>query len=543
MTTAIEKDASVQKWRSGKAWLLWNGPRTLWLELAHSPRLAVIIVGALPLLIRVLVLPWYPIPKPKVADEFSHLLIADTFASGRIVNPTHPFWRHFETVYEFQRPVYASIYIPGQGLVLAAGQVIAGHPWWGVWASCGLMCGAICWMLYAWVSPTWALLGALLCMTQLGVTSYWMNSYWGGGMTAFGGALALGALPRLLQTRRPTLTLVFACGLAIVFSIRPYEGMLFGCALGAILAHGLTRRLLHERSSRSGCSGLVRSTLPVLLPIGALMLFTGAALGYYNFRVTGSPWFTPYQLSQRMYGVPRGFTFQASPPEPNELTEGQRETYHWQNSAPMPARRKWQSFRDFYFGGPLIAAVCFLPLGWRNRSIYLLGAICIFVGFGVSLYWYFVNHYLAALTGALFGLVVLALRELWNWGLIPSLVRQGAVATILVCHIVINVGGKFVAKPSDQSSRFNDYAENRANIEAQLERLPGQHLVFVRTRPGHPQDIQWIYNRAAIDKAKIVWAREIDLHEDGRLIKYFTGRTIWVVEIDANPIRLLKLHG
>ena len=120
------------------------GLTRLWNTIAARSWLAVTVVGALPLILRVAMLPWHPMPKPQIMDEFSHLLIADTFASGRIVNPTHPFWEHFETIYEFQRPAYASEFMPGHGLVMAVGQLIGGHAWWGVWASCGLMCGAVC---------------------------------------------------------------------------------------------------------------------------------------------------------------------------------------------------------------------------------------------------------------------------------------------------------------------------------------------------------------------------------------------------------------
>src|SRR3954464_6078362 len=141
---------------------------------------AVLLAALFPVAVRLLMLPWYPPPPPQIHDEFSYLLQGDTFAHGRVANPTPPFWENFETEYTLFQPTYASQYQPAQGLVLAFGQVVFRHPWWGVLLSVGVMCGTLCWALRFVIPPAWALAGALGAGLQFGIFGIWMNSYFGG---------------------------------------------------------------------------------------------------------------------------------------------------------------------------------------------------------------------------------------------------------------------------------------------------------------------------------------------------------------------------
>jgi hypothetical protein len=262
-------------------------------RLASRKTLVIALLFLAVISFRLAILPLLPVPTPSIHDEFSYLLMADTFAHGRLANPPHPMWVSFETFHVNWFPTYFSKYPPGQGAALALGQVL-GSPWIGVLLSNAAMCAAMLWMLQAWLPARWALHGGALVALKFGFASYWMNSYWGGAVAAAGGALVLGALPRLFRRARVRDALLLGSGIAILANTRPYEGFLFCIPIGCWFLWWL--------------AGRTKSCVPqrdrfwrALLPLAAVLVFAHVFMGYYNWRLTGNAFLFPHTLNSRTY--------------------------------------------------------------------------------------------------------------------------------------------------------------------------------------------------------------------------------------------------
>ena len=119
-----------------------------WIEpwarrLSRRTAWCMLLLGALPVVLRLASLRHHPVPTPDLYDEFGHLLVADTLRHFRLANPAHPMSRFFETLFVLQQPSYSSIYPVGQGLALAIGWTLFGVPWAGVLLATAAFC-ALC---------------------------------------------------------------------------------------------------------------------------------------------------------------------------------------------------------------------------------------------------------------------------------------------------------------------------------------------------------------------------------------------------------------
>ncbi len=520
-----------------------------WLNgLAARRGLSVAAVGVLALAGRAALSPFLPIREPLVTDEFSYLLAADTFASGRITNPPHPMWKHLESIHILQQPTYMSMYQPAQGLALAAGMRLAGHPWAGVYLSAALMCATICWMLQGWLPPRWALLGGLLVVLRLGLFSYWANSYWGGAPAAIGGALVLGALPRMMKRLRLRYTLLMGLGAAILAASRPYEGGAMCLAAGGVLLVWL-----FGNNRPPFASSLRLFFLPMLF----ILSLMAAGTGYYFFRITGSPLRLPEMVQRIPYAMAPIFVWQSVGPEPVYRHKALRDFYAvWEVKEVLPELRSirglvWNALKKsiaawmFFLGPALTVPLLFLPqMVKRDRQMRVLMIIGGGTLIAIAADAWFYTHYLAPIAGLLFAVVVQGIRHLRVWRRRQGLLLARAIPVICVVMIAVRLVAQPLGlqfPPAWPMTWYHTPEGNvaRARVLTRLSAMDGKQLAIVRYGPDHNAVMnEWVYNRADIDGAKVVWAREMDAADNRELLEYFHDRHAWLVEADETPPKL-----
>jgi hypothetical protein len=520
-------------------------------RIARRKLLAIGLVFVATIVVRLSLLPLLGVPLPSIHDESSYLLAGDTFAHGRLANPTHPEWPSFETFHVLSQPTYSSKFPPAQGLVLAIGEVL-GSPWIGVLLSVGAMCSAIVWMLQGWMPARWALLGGVLAMLNLGIVSYWMNSYWGGAVAATGGALVLGALPRMKRLRTVScrlinpslimLSLIMGLGIAILANSRPLEGLIFCLPVAGALLIWLSGKRSPPLPVTARC---------VLAPLAVVVFATMGFMGYYNWRVTGNPLVMPHSVYAHKYYYPI-FLWERLNTPPHYSNRQFEDFYNvwlrdmYQGTARDVLRVSWEKVRAFpatFLWTGSLPILLLLPWVFRDRKIRLLVVELVICGAGLFLVVYSNPHYAAPLTCVIYALVVQGVRHLrtvrwkgrpvgiaWSRAAIVMLV---AVTAINLYHVVHDPN-----HPYSWSWDRGRGTDGRGRVEQQLADQPGKQLIVVRYAPGHNPHGEWVYNLADVDGQRIVWARELGTEQDQKLLSYFKDRKAWLFEPDRDVIHL-----
>ncbi len=506
-----------------------------------------LIVFILALAGRAALLPLIGIPEPRINDEYSYLLMSDTFANHRLASVTPPSWQFFETFHVTLTPTYHSKYPIAQGVFLVFGQVLLHQPWIGVYLSTALLCGAICWALQAFISPPWAFVGGLLAVFRFALFSYWMNSYWGGSVTALGGALALGAVVRLFEENgrrryRIGSALAFAVGLLLLANSRPFEGLAFSIPLVVYLVYKLL----------AGEAPYARIAVPVLIPI----LLVGAGgigfMAYYNYRTTGDPLLMPRLQNERTYAPLPAFmgqketpNFSFSDPVFAKYYQVEAQEHDYQQTVTLGGiesveMRRWGRNWFFYVG---IAMSLPLLLGFIScvknppLRIAVVAALTTFVA--VSACNWNQMHYFAPATIAVYLFIVEGLRYLWD--------NEGRGGQAFVLAVVLTVVSTSLMRANGSTAaEHSHFPDGRRAVAERLRHEPGRQLVLVTydLDKHYPGD-ELVHNSADFNSQTILWARSKGPERDRDLCRAYSDRTFWSVTTDdfnisVQPLDLCK---
>jgi hypothetical protein len=410
--------------------------------------------------------------------------------------------------------------------------------------STGLLCGAICWALQAFVPPTWALIGGLLAVARIAVFSYWMNSYWGGSVAALGGALALGAVVRLFDHNpthrdRTKLACIFAIALLILATSRPYEGLAFSLPLLGYFVYQMVR---------VGISGVQLRT--ILLPVVGIGTLGIATMGFYNHQTTHNALEMPHFLNHRTYWPVPVFLWEKGNPDLT-LTDpvfakfmktvseesGYQKTKTFSGLADLETKRlflNWVFYVGAAFSFPVLLG--FLS-GLKQSRMRLAVYATMTTAAAVAMCVYSQLHYFAPATIAVYVFAVEGLRYLWQQKHLGE--RTFAIA---VCVTVVVAS---LSKQTGVSAMNTTFAlrNARTQVAQQLERKPRKQLVLVSyDLERHYAGNELVHNGAEFNSERILWARSKGSGNDSDLCRAYPDRTFWSVTTDDTNVTLGPLE-
>jgi hypothetical protein len=481
-------------------------------------------------------------PLPRVFDEFSQILAADTFAHGRLSNPPHPLGQFFDTMHVLQRPTYASKYFPGHGLFLALGVALGGGARLGQWLAFATMGAALYWMLLGWATRRTAFLATLFFVLLMADTT-WASGYWGSSVAVAGSALLFGAFRRITERPKVGDAILLGVGVFLLASTRPFEGLAVSVVPALFFAVWLLRPSPEQRAR------LLRVALPcsLVLCVGALFI------GLHNRAVTGDPLRSGYvEYESKTPGAPP-FIWQDTTLTRPRLRVTEQVRMKIDIGAYRDLRLRWGRemleratdltlkvyLPHIAFGALLL----FAPFGMRDWRLRLatLSVLPVLVAVGLS------SFYLPAYIGPAIPPLILAYLAgcgvVWRFSLSGRPV--GRALMILVLIALGTLGARRIVDRDDNESDYANaqhWTRQRAEIETRVAATPGTHLILVRYGEEYRAQNEWVQNGADLHGARILWAHDRGKVENEALLQLDRRRTVWRLVIDGRRELQLKLR-
>jgi hypothetical protein len=523
--------------------------------------------------------------KVLVHDEHCYLLQADTFARGRMTNPSPRHPEFFESPYIFLEPSYQAKYPPGQAIFLAIGQRFLGHPIYGVWLTCGLFTAGLYWMLSGWTNRQWAVLGTVHAVIVLGIITYWARSYWGGMVAAWGGAMVLGGTRWTIRRWTPGYGLLTGLGTVILANSRPYEGGVVCLACAPVMAWWLLGGSSRERRRK-----LIGWCGPFALVVAAGSIGMAA----YNQAVTGSWKALPYTLHPQQYFTCGMFRWQPidqvperrlttrvrllyeeygllNPGKPGGPQLGAIAVYYSLRQAFLDLFQNFitptklvppNETRDSSTVGPSLLVIFLAMTAWflcttkRWGVLHAAWSLIILEVLAGGAVWWNLPHYQAPIVCLVYFLVVDGVRRValscrGTW--LPRSVRPRHM--ILIFSLLIPpvlLGSQLLkavpylgtppakAAVSDPGLPSSYTALTRPQLLKLLTRQERSALAFVSYDPAVPIYQEWVYNLADLESQRVVLAHDLGPKRNSLLIADFPSRDAWRVHVTPKGAMLQR---
>ncbi len=469
-------------------------------------------------------------PQPIIHDEFNHLLVADTLGAGKLSYPSHPLWTFFESMHLCQTPAVFSRFPPGQGLALAIGNVLGGDPIVGVWLIAAGMTFSLFWAIRAFVPNAIALITTIIVFSHVMILSYWAQGYMGGGLAVIGGAIVVGSWRRLSEHSSFSLGLLLTLGLGILAFSRPFEGVLLFVPISAQLLYWLFKK------ARPNLGAAAKG-----FACGAVVII--ASLACYNLGTTGKVTTHPYTLYSTRYESTPTFVWQEKKP-PIKFRHPEMAAAEVFFSQSYDMHRK--SIRDFltankgklnfairFFLSPVaLIGLLFAIPSFRRPSHLLLLTMLALGALGMAGLFFFFTHYVAP-----FVVVLAVLVATGYWRLSKVRFRGRPIGAIIVSVLIIVplVAVVLECRERLNSSLPTPFLVQKSKLEDELSAGgSSRHLVFVRYGEEHSFHFEWVYNKADLKNAPVIWAHDMGDSMNRELIDFEKDRKVWLFRVESD---------
>jgi len=553
----------------GQGFLELSEQNKLWLSVRNRAAFASIFIPTVVTFFIAMLLSLSRWPVPRMHDDFSNLLVAETLLHGRFSNPTPLAFESMESFHVVMTPTYASKFPIGPGAFLALGKLLFATPVAGLWISAAFATACISWMMLSHVRARWAFATGMFVALHPSWQNGWAQEFTHGWLPMAGVALVFGGVLRIRRRSMESRALqwsacraasAIALGCVLVLFSRPFDGgivcmMLIASLIPTIVSQGWYQRPVFWRTAAPGFS--------ILLVGCSLQLLI-------NLAVTGRATQLPYQLHEEQYGVAPLFIW-ALPHEPKlEHRFEELRTFHrtcsyqsWKNARSLTGYCELMSHRLSnvlgHWGG-VLATFPFALLLWprrRRHFTWLFAIACIAILLINCVPWVMPAYVASLIPIAIFAAVV-GIRGGLDWyqqfadrdesersgqgsrkrvSAIRVKGEYAFLALLLTCHLAA-LGITSVARASLQADWKATWAEERSRLVDQLEQTDGNHLVLVQYEPGHDVQEEWVYNHAAPERSRIIWARFADPALNNSLLQSYPNRTVWSLSVPSVTLKL-----